>query len=307
MSHDAWIEQADVYALGALDKEELAQFEGHLATGCRTCAERIRETREALTLLPRSLPTVAPPSALRARVLAEIAAERPAQGTPVPLRPERRRGRALWWAGWAGLAAAAALLLVVNAELSKTRQEVRALEGRLATLQTELAQREETLRFLSDRNVRYVSLAGLKPTPEASAWLLWNSATRQGLLLARGLPAAAGGAHLRALGARGNSARARRRVRRGPRRPRVASPPAASRGSNLRRVRGHPGAGPRGAGADRPHAPPRKGAVGDRRQSSHAERRPKARLRGTSRPGRANPSNRVRERGLTPIEPRRVR
>ena len=188
MNHDTWIEQADVYALGALDKEELAQFEGHLATGCRTCAERIRETREALTLLPRSLSTVAPPSALRARVLAEIAAERPAQGTPVPLRPERRRGRALWWAGGAGLAAAAALLLVVNAELSKTRQEVRALEGRLATLQTELAQREETLRFLSDRNVRYVSLAGLKPTPEASAWLLWNSATRQGLLLARGLP-----------------------------------------------------------------------------------------------------------------------
>jgi anti-sigma-K factor RskA len=188
MSHDAWTEQADIYALGALDKEELAQFEVHLATGCRTCAERIRETREALTLLPRSLPAVVPPSALRARVLEGIAAERPAAGEPIPLRPERHRGRALWWAGWAGLAAAAALLVVVNAELSKTRQEVRALEGRLATLQTELAQREETLRFLSDRNVRYVSLAGLKPTPEASAWLLWNAATRQGLLLARGLP-----------------------------------------------------------------------------------------------------------------------
>ncbi len=189
MSHDAWAEQADVYALGALDSAELAQFEAHLATGCATCAERIRETREALTLLPRSLPTVAPPPALRARVLASIAAERPAAGAPVALQAERRRGRGLWWAGWAGLAAAAALLLVVNTQLSKTRQEVRTLEDRLATLQTELAQREETLRFLSDPNVRYVSLAGLKPTPEASAWLLWNATTRQGLLLARGLPA----------------------------------------------------------------------------------------------------------------------
>ena len=189
MSHDAWAEQADVYALGALDSTELAQFEAHLATGCATCAERIRETREALTLLPRSLPTVAPPPALRARVLASIAAERPAAGAPVALQAERRRGRGLWWAGWAGLAAAAALLLVVNTQLSKTRQEVRTLEDRLATLQTELAQREETLRFLSDPNVRYVSLAGLKPTPEASAWLLWNATTRQGLLLARGLPA----------------------------------------------------------------------------------------------------------------------
>ena len=132
---------------------------------------------------------MAPPPALRARVLASIAAERPAAGAPVALQAERRRGRGLWWAGWAGLAAAAALLLVVNTQLSKTRQEVRTLEDRLATLQTELAQREETLRFLSDPNVRYVSLAGLKPTPEASAWLLWNATTRQGLLLARGLPA----------------------------------------------------------------------------------------------------------------------
>jgi anti-sigma-K factor RskA len=126
-------------------------------------------------------------------VLERIGAERPVAGAPVPRRPERRRGRVLWWAGWAGLAAAAALLVVVNAQLSTTRQELRTLEGRLLTLQAELAEREETLRFLSDPSVRYVSLAGLKPTPEASAWLLWNPATRKGLLLARGLPPAPAG------------------------------------------------------------------------------------------------------------------
>ena len=74
MNHDAWIEQADVYALGALDGAELAEFEAHLATGCATCAERLPGTREALTLLPRSLPAVALPPGLRARVLAGIAA-----------------------------------------------------------------------------------------------------------------------------------------------------------------------------------------------------------------------------------------
>jgi len=193
MNHDAWIEQADVYALGALDGEELAEFEAHLATGCLTCAERLRETRESLTLLPQSLPPVAPPPALRARVLERIAAERPVAGAPVPLRPERRRSRVLWWAGWAGLAAAAALLVVVNTQLSTTRKELRTLQDRMATLQTQLAEREETLRLLSDPSVRHVSLAGLKPTPEASAWLLWNPATRQGLLLARGLPPAPAG------------------------------------------------------------------------------------------------------------------
>ena len=188
MSHDAWIDQADVYAVGALDGEELAQFEAHLATGCATCAERLRDAREALTLLPRSLPAVPPPPALRARVLERVGGDRAVTAAPVTLRPEGRRGRVLWWAGWAGLAAAAALLVVVNAQLGTTRQELRALQDRLATLQTELAQREEALRFLSDPQVRYVSLVGLKPTPEASAWLLWNPSTRQGLLLARGLP-----------------------------------------------------------------------------------------------------------------------
>ena len=60
MSHDARLEQAaDVYALGALDGAELAEFEAHLASGCAACAERLRETREALALMPRALPQVA--------------------------------------------------------------------------------------------------------------------------------------------------------------------------------------------------------------------------------------------------------
>jgi anti-sigma-K factor RskA len=189
VNHDQWLELADVYAVGALDGRELTEFEAHLATECAICAERLRESREALRILPESLPRVAPPPVLRARVLERIAAERLPAAAPVDLRPARRRSRAIWWAGWAGLAAAAALLLVVNAQLRTTRQELRALQDRLATLQTELSEREETVRFLSDPNVRYVSLAGLKPTPEASAWLLWNPGTRQGLLLARGLPA----------------------------------------------------------------------------------------------------------------------
>jgi anti-sigma-K factor RskA len=189
MSHDTRLEQAaDVYALGALDGEELVEFESHLATGCAACAARLRETREALAALPRELPEVPPPPALRTRLLERIGAERPHAPAPATLRPARR-GRVLRWAGWAGLAAAAALLVVVNTQLASTRGEIRALQDRVAALQAQLADRERTLGFLSDPDVRYVSLAGLKPTPDATAWLLWNPATRQGLLLARGLPA----------------------------------------------------------------------------------------------------------------------
>ena len=80
----------------------------------------------------------------------------------------------------------------MNAELRSTRNELRVLQDRMTTLQTELSERESALRFLSDPNVRYVSLGGLKPTPDASAWLLWDPGTRQGLLLACGLSRADG-------------------------------------------------------------------------------------------------------------------
>jgi anti-sigma-K factor RskA len=194
MTHDRWLELADVYAVGALDGSELVELEAHLATECVVCAARIRETREALALVPRSLPDAPPSPAVRARVLAAVASEAaPGTARPAPVIEAQRRGRgasrALWWAGWAGLAAAAALLVFVNGELRATREELRALQGRLSALQGELSERESALRFLSDPGVRYVSLGGLKPTPDASAWLLWNPGTREGLLLARGLPA----------------------------------------------------------------------------------------------------------------------
>ena len=190
MNHDAWLEQVDVYAVGALDGRELTELEAHLATGCAICAARLRETREALAAVPASLPPVPPPPALRARILERVAAEGRTVRAAVPFEPARRRSRVIWWAGWAGLAAAAALLIVVNTQLSSTRKEIQLLQERVARLQGDLVERERTLGFLSDPNVRYVSLAGLPASPEANAWLLWNPTTQQGLLLARGLPVA---------------------------------------------------------------------------------------------------------------------
>ena len=40
MNHDQWLELADLYAVGALDGRELAEFEAHLATECAQCAAR---------------------------------------------------------------------------------------------------------------------------------------------------------------------------------------------------------------------------------------------------------------------------
>jgi anti-sigma factor RsiW len=54
MNHAEWLERAEIYALGALDGEELSRFEAHLAPGCPRCEDRIQRTQETLTALPRA-------------------------------------------------------------------------------------------------------------------------------------------------------------------------------------------------------------------------------------------------------------
>lgn len=58
----------------------------------------------------------------------------------------------------------------------------------MVSLQHELAEREGTLRLLATPQVHLVRLAGLPPSPSATGQLVWNPATRAGLLLTSGLP-----------------------------------------------------------------------------------------------------------------------
>ncbi len=246
INHEEWLEQAEIYALGALDGEDLAQFEAHLAAGCPRCEHRLRETRETLTLLPRSLEPVVPPAAVKARVLEQITAD---TASP-PLELPRRRRR--WWGMGAGALVAAGLLIALGFDAYRTRRELQRVdgviaalhaelaqreealqalradlgqaqqalqqaeeritslridlarreerlqaerlelqrvEGVMAELQAELAERDEALRLLATPQVRLVRLAGLAPSPGATGQLLWNPAARTGLLLTAGLPA----------------------------------------------------------------------------------------------------------------------
>lgn len=59
------------YVLDALDSDERRRFEQHLL-GCPRCTEEVRGLRAAATSLAAAEPDVAPPSALKARVMAEI-------------------------------------------------------------------------------------------------------------------------------------------------------------------------------------------------------------------------------------------
>jgi len=184
MKHDEWLEQAESYVLGALDGAELAQFESHLASGCPLCEHHLRETRERLVLLPRSLTPLAPPPAVKARLLERIASE---AAMPCPERP--RAGWLRWMAG-AGALAGASFLIILGWNLSVTRHELRKLEAQTADLRTQLAWREETLQLLLDPGVRVIQLAGPSAIYRAAGRLFWDPVTRTGILLTTGLPQA---------------------------------------------------------------------------------------------------------------------
>jgi anti-sigma-K factor RskA len=182
--HEYWLEQGEIYALGALDGQELNAFEAHLGSGCVVCQACIEETRETLMLMPRSLSTIAPPAAVKARVLERAA---PPAAAVNRARRADRRGRSWWMAGTATFAAAA-VVLIAYANLKSTRAEIARLNSQLAMLQTESAEKDRLIAFLSAREVRAVELTGLAAAPQATAKLFWNPVTRRGVLITFGLP-----------------------------------------------------------------------------------------------------------------------
>jgi len=115
--HERWADSAAAYLLGALEEREAAAFEAHLAD-CPLCREEVDALAPAAHALPTSVDPMAPPPALKARIMAEVqreaellAAAGPAADRPTPARArERRRG----WLGLPRLAplAIAALLLL---------------------------------------------------------------------------------------------------------------------------------------------------------------------------------------------------
>jgi hypothetical protein len=122
-------ELLEAYALGALESEERADVERHLA-GCADCRARVRELEAAAHRLPQALAAVSPlepPADLERRVLAGV--------RPEPERsPARRRVRlrARAQAALAGLAVVLVAGSVISMQLALGRE--RDLRSRLTRI-----------------------------------------------------------------------------------------------------------------------------------------------------------------------------
>jgi anti-sigma-K factor RskA len=182
--HGQWLERGEIYALGALDGEELNEFERHLASGCPVCAASVRETRETLKLLHESLPVESPPDELKGRIFEQIGPAPADRAYPKQFFSVR------WdWLG-TGVAAAAAIvaIIVLALNLKRTQGQLQEMSAELDLARAQSEAKDEQLRLLSSPHIRLVELKGLDPHPDAQARVFWNPGARSGLLIASGLP-----------------------------------------------------------------------------------------------------------------------
>lgn len=187
---------AAVYAVGALDGEDLARFEEHLAEGCPLCATTLRDSGEALGRLALSGTPALPPPEVKAALLARVAASSLAR---------RAAGRASWVPWAAATAAAAAVAAMITGGLVASRYEARlgqmardtaAVRQRLlrdeAALRDQIAVYRGAVELLRDPATRVVVLHGAGPSPEASGRMLWHDKAGGHLFVANLPPAPAG-------------------------------------------------------------------------------------------------------------------
>jgi len=111
---------AGAWVLHALRDDEAQAFAAHLATGCSACRAEVEELRLVADVLPAGVAQVAPPPALKGRLMSVVRAEAEllqAAGPQAdrPRRPSGERGRRWGWRGLLtrpGLAAALACALL---------------------------------------------------------------------------------------------------------------------------------------------------------------------------------------------------
>jgi anti-sigma-K factor RskA len=202
MRHDTFAQLAAAYALGALDAAERADFEVHLRT-CDACQQDVAVYRGIGAGIGSGVEPVAPPAAVKTRVLAAAtaSAQTPAldRRTMFPTPPAPRPAAAFPWLALAAslvlAAAAGAYAWILHQQLATSRRvavelstRAETMRGQLGVARADAARSTRVLEVLAAPDVVPVSLAGTKAAASASGHAYW-SPSHGVWLTADGLPA----------------------------------------------------------------------------------------------------------------------
>ncbi len=198
MDGDKFTELAALYAINALDGEELREFEQYLQTASAEEQREMQELRNVWATLPLALPPLSAPAHLKARLMDRInedVAPQPAQVLDFAPRPPRRSFFDFFaWQPASGLLAAATLLLAITSGLllwhnSQVAHERDHLAQQLAELSHLNVATQKQLDELVTQTTKFISLAG-KEAPNASAKVFWDTHKNEWVMYIFNLPAA---------------------------------------------------------------------------------------------------------------------
>lgn len=191
-------EDFDLYALGAIEGEDRQRFEAHLRS-CEACQKQLAEAQALCALIGMSAPNVAPPAAVKARLMDTIKNEKAAReqaSTQTVLKPAPRRAR--WGLRFAlGFALATIVLALVCSWLWKEdtlhEQQLSRVMTRLHQVQTESQQKQAAMQAMTKvmgaPDTVQVALAHQAGTPPGSAQVFYNA--RMGIVVYTGMIAPA--------------------------------------------------------------------------------------------------------------------
>jgi anti-sigma-K factor RskA len=207
MTHRELLENALLDAFSLLDDEERGDFNQAFQAAPPHIQAQIRREQTRLSQLDALLPDVAPPAALRARVIEAVRAaiaERQAAQAQTALRlhdpdtiarlpavTHRRKVAAVWRAIALGCAAASVALGVTAVHLQGVLTEMRGQEDQLVSAIRKNFGPDYVIDALVDPATRRVSLTSMDSTqpqeqqPEAALWMHpdWRTAKLFGINL----------------------------------------------------------------------------------------------------------------------------
>src|SRR5262249_45986226 len=148
-------ERASLYAAGAMTDSERLEYARHLDEDqCVVCQAEVKELQGAMSLLAFSLPSQSPSPTVKVRLMEQAR-------HAVPVSPPRPAGfRWLQWATAVIALASVVVALSLTRANNDLRRESEALKSRVARLEVQLAEQQNTIATLTSVGVRVVDLAG---------------------------------------------------------------------------------------------------------------------------------------------------
>jgi anti-sigma-K factor RskA len=172
--HPTREEDFDLFALGALDRDEREMIESHVVA-CSDCARKVAEARGRMALLAFTAPRVEPSPERKDRLMRQVRARAQDNAQTHATRDTGLFGR--WWA--AVLVPAGVVLTLATIFLWT---ENRRLDQELASLRTDMRQRQEQVQMARDvadlmaaPDTKVVALTSMAGMPKGAARVVYNA------------------------------------------------------------------------------------------------------------------------------------